>query len=889
MIGESIAHYRITAKIGAGGMGEVYRARDTKLDRDVAIKVLPAAVARDPERMARFEREAKVLAALNHPNIAAIYGLEDRAIIMELVEGPTLAERVAAGPIPLEESLKIAAQIADAIEAAHEKGIVHRDLKPANVKAPHEGIVKVLDLGLATALPGADRDAPSNANSPTLTMGATEAGVILGTAAYMSPEQASGRRVDRRADIWSFGVVLWEMLTGQRMFDGGETVSHTLADVLRAQIDFEKLPAATPAPIRDLLRRCLDRDVKTRLRDIGEARIAINKWLANPASAPEMVKTTPSPSRLGLAAWITAGVFLLISVALAFLHFRETPPFEHTLRYTIAPPEGGNVNSFAVSPDGRSIVMASAVNGKRQLWQRPMDALQWQPMPSTDDAMYPFWSPDSRNIGFFANGKLRRISASGGPSQPVCDAADGRGGTWSRDDVILFSPGVGDQSIRRVPAAGGVPTEVVKAQSAALYPVFMPDGRHFLYLVIGGTPGIYAASLDGGEPHRILADNSGFAFAPPAPGSRIGNLLFIRENNLMAQPIDAVSAQLAGEVFPVAEGVSASQRLYAPISVSGNGVLLYWNGGGGAGSFQLAWYDRAGKLIETVGQPGNVLMPAISSDEKTIAFSRSANGGDRDIMLRDLDRKNERRLTTDPSQNDVPFFSPSGDRIVFRSNRGGRRGDLYLRSSNGSGQDELLLPSAGSKVVNQWSRDGKFIVYQEPDPKTKMDLWVLPMGEDGKPSGKPMRFLHSEFNESQGQLSTDSRWMAYTLDKSGQREVYVQPFPSADNELKVSTAGGEQPRWSRDGKELFYMGLDGKLNTVRITVSPGPKPALTAGTPAVLFDSHIATPNQPFFNYDVTADGKRFLIGTTPLAAASTSPTVPPLTVRVNWNAASKK
>jgi len=367
MIGESIAHYRITAKIGEGGMGEVYRATDTKLSREVAIKVLPAAVARDPDRLARFEREAKVLAALNHPNIAAIYGLEEtgnngRAIVMELVEGPTLAERIASGLIPLDESLKIAAQIADGMEAAHEKGIVHRDLKPANVKASHEGIVKVLDLGLATALPGGDREASDTANSPTLTMGATSAGVILGTASYMSPEQASGRRVDKRADIWSFGVVLWEMLTGRRLFDGGETVSHTLADVLRAPIDFDKLPASTPAPIRDLLKRCLDRDVKTRLRDIGEARVAISR--VGQAVAPPVVETAPSRSRFGIGNWAAAAVLVVALGALAFVHFRETPPLEHALRYNIAPPEGGTVHSFAVSPDGRTVVIG--VGGRRQ-------------------------------------------------------------------------------------------------------------------------------------------------------------------------------------------------------------------------------------------------------------------------------------------------------------------------------------------------------------------------------------------------------------------------------------------------------------------------------------------------------------------------------------------
>ena len=538
--------------------------------------------------------------------------------------------------------------------------------------------------------------------------------------------------------------------------------------------------------------------------------------------------------------------------------------------------------------------MAAAVNGKQQLWQRPLDSLQWQPIPSTDGGAYPFWSPDSRNIAFFAGAKLRRIAASGGPSQPVCDAPDGRGGSWNRDDVIVFSPVSQDTAVQRVPAGGGVPQDVTKTKGVYRFPRFLPDGRRFLYLVSASTPeknGVYVSSLDGTENRRVLADGSSVEFAPSAVGGGLGHLIFIRENTLMAQPFDSKNAQLSGDVFPVGEGVTfGSVNNFAPVSVSGNGVLLYWTGGGGGGgaTSQIVWYDRAGKLLETLVPPSSVLMSAISPDEKTIAFSRR-DGNSRDIILRDLVRQNDRRLTTDGSQNVTPFFSPKGDRIVFRSNRDGHLGDLYLRASNGSGQDEMLLSTPGGKLVNQWSRDGRFIVYAEQDPKTKFDIWYLPMGEDGKPSGKQMPFVHSEFNEIAGQLSPDSHWMAYTSDVSGQREVYVQPFPSADNELRISTAGGEQPRWGRDGKELFYLAADGKMMSVPMTVSAGPKPSLKAGTPAALFDAHIAGQNQVFFNYDVTADGKRFLVDALPAATSSTGPSVPPLTVRVNWNAAPPK
>jgi serine/threonine protein kinase len=886
-IGTQLGSHEITALLGKGGMGEVYRARDLKLKREVAIKILPEEFSRDSDRVSRFQREAEALASLNHPNIAGIYDLAEasgtRFLVLELVEGETLADRIERGPIPVDEALDIAKQIAEALEAAHERSIIHRDLKPANVKLTPEGKVKVLDFGLAKAMDGAPTNATAS-NSPTLLSG-TMGGMLIGTAAYMSPEQAAGKPVDRHADIWSYGVVLYEMLTGRCLFEGGETISHTLADVLRAPIDLSKLPVATPVLIRSLLQRCLDRDVKTRLRDIGEARVAISRMGQDVA---QHVESAPVHLRFSFAAWIAAAVFALALAVLAFLHFREPSLPEHKLRYTIATPELGSLHSFAVSPNGQSVVAAIRVNGKLDLWLRPMDALQWQLMPTTENANYPFWSPDSRNIGFFAQGQLRRIAASGGPSQPVCAADPGRGGTWNRDNVILFSPSFGDHAIRRVPATGGVPTDLIKSKSGSpQFPWFLPDGGHFLYEMSGAASaeenGIYVASTDARENRRVVPDNSGFAFAPPSYGSRIGHLLFIRENNLMAQPLNAGTVQIAGDVFPVAEAVGLAQNLYAPVSVSDNGILFYWAGGfGGGGSFQLVWYDHAGRDPKPEGMPSNIIMPAISPDGKMIAFSKgSSGGGNRDIWIRDLVRGNERRLTTDMSQNAVPVWSPkTGDRIVFRSNRNGHAGDLYLRASSGAGQDEVLLSTPNSKVVDQWSRG--FIVYHEVDPKTKDDLWYLPVDETGKPSGKPVAFVHSEFDELHGQLSPDGLWMAYTSNVSGQREVYVQPFPSADNEMKISSAGGEQPRWRGDGKELFYQAADGKINAVTVTVIPGSKPSLQFGAPVPLFDAHSSAGSNAFLNYDVTADGKRVLVSTIGAISAPGS-TAPPLNVRVNW------
>jgi hypothetical protein len=482
MIGETIAHYHITGKLGEGGMGELYRATDTKLHRDVAIKVLPQSFAQDTERMARFTREAQVLASLNHPNIAQIYGVEDRALVMELVEGDTLK-----GPLPMETALDYARQIADALEAAHEKGIIHRDLKPTNIKVTPQGVVKVLDFGLAKA---AEEPAGNAENSPTLTISPTRAGLILGTAAYMSPEQARGKPVDKRADIWAFGVVLYEMLTGQRLFKG-ETISDTLAAVLKEGPDLERVPAK----VRRLLQICLEKDPKKRLQAIGDWRLLLEE---GPVAAP-------SRPRLAIGASIVAGVLFVALAILSFVHFRPVSPQKTMLRYTIAAPENTtNLHSFAVSPDGRLLAIAAEVKGKRQLWLRALDSLQTQPMPGTDDAKFPFWSPDSRYIGFFAQGKLKKIAANGGPAQSLCDAADGRGGSWNREDVILFSPNSG-VAIQRISAAGGRPVDVIGPKGLPRFPVFLPDGRHFLYLVPAASErqnGIYLSSLDGKENRR---------------------------------------------------------------------------------------------------------------------------------------------------------------------------------------------------------------------------------------------------------------------------------------------------------------------------------------------------------------------------------------------------
>jgi Tol biopolymer transport system component len=841
--GTRLGNYEIVGPLGKGGMGEVYRAIDTKLKREVALKVLPDAFANDTERMARFQREAEVMASLNHPNIAQIYGVEECALVMELVEGETLH-----GPLPVETVWNYAGQLVQALEYAHERAVVHRDLKPANIKVTPEGALKVLDFGLAKALDDSPVSA-STQDSPTLTMGMTRAGVILGTAAYMSPEQAKGRPADRRADIWAFGVVLYEMLTGEQLFTG-DSAGEIHASVIKEEPKLDALPAS----VRPIVERCLRKDFKKRWQAIGDVRIAMEETGQGPAL----------PAQVGnLRHWIwpaTAAVLLVALAALAFLHFREAAPLERTLRYSIPVPENSVVHSFAVSPDGRYVSIAAAVNGKQQLWLRPLDALQAQPMPGTDAAVFPFWSPDSRYIGFFAQGKLKKIAAGGGPAKSLCNVPDSRGGSWNRDDVIVFTS-LG-AAIQRVLVAGGVPSDVTKTESDSRYPIFLPDGRHFLYTLLSAEkPGIYVSSLDGKESRRVLADVSSVAFAA-------GHLLFIRENTLMAQAFDVKSGQPSGAVFPIAEGFTFSNNLnnFALVSVSENGTLLYASSVS-SGS-QIVWFDRTGKLVRPVGSPGNVWEPSISPNEKAIVFRRST-GSFSDIWRRDLARGAETRFTFDASANLDPSWSPKGDRILFDSNRGGQ---FNLYQTSGSGKDELLLSTANNnnKVPDQWSRDGRFIVYSEFDPKTKWDLWVLPVGQGAPSDWKPIPFLQTKFNELYGQLSQDGHWMAYTSDESGQREVYVRPFPAADEKWKISTAVGEQPRWRGDGKELFFVGSDGKLMAVSVKAVTEPKPSFEPGAPVPLFETRIGEGSgHVAFQYDVTADGKRFLVATTAAGASA--------------------
>jgi predicted Ser/Thr protein kinase len=858
--GTRLGPYEILAPIGAGGMGQVYRARDPRMGREVAIKV-------SGERFTeRFSREVHAVAALNHPTICHLYDVGPDYLVMELVEGTTLAERIRQGAIPLEEALKIARQIAAALEAAHEKGITHRDLKPGNVMIKPDGTVKVLDFGLAKF--GGTPTAPTE-DSPTVSMMATQAGVILGTAAYMSPEQAKGKSVDKRADIWGFGVVFYEMLTGNRLFNG-ETITELLSSVLKEAPDLSRVPDQ----VRRLLRACLEKDPHQRLRDIGDVWRLLDDAPAAPAR---------SMSWLGFAGWAIAAAALAALAMLAFVHFHEKP---RAVRFEVRMPEKSGASFFKLSPNGELLVVADTAT--RKLEVRALDSLEFRTLPGTDNARYPFWSPDSGNIGFFAGGKLKRISVHGGPVQTLCDATDGRGGAWNSEGVIVFSPDP-NAPLQRVDMSGGVPIAITKLSQDGedhRFPEFLPDQRHFLYTVhYSDADGIYAGSLQGGPSVRILPDISSAVYVPPgvsaATASGPGYLLFRRETTLMAA-FDPARLQITGEVFPVAEEIGVTNAAYGAFSASTNGVLAH-SPGGDRPERELVWVDRAGKRLGTVGKSGPITYEALSPDEKTVAYIvTDAGNGHSDVWLYDMNRGSASRFTLGTGRAVSPIWSPDGSRIAYAgspTNVG--KFDILQKPVRG-GKEELVQPSAGAQLrLFDWSPDGKTVVYMPEGTvgKTKADLFLVPMEGDHKPSV----YLQTPFGEYDGQFSPDGRWMSYTSDESGQEQVNVQPIPPSGAKWQVSTAGGSRARWRRDGKELFYIAVDRKLMAVPVKTTP----SFEAGSPQELFPEAplIGTNTSGQFYYTPSKDGQRFLMDVPGEGVA----TQPPITVVLNWQAGLKK
>jgi Tol biopolymer transport system component len=879
-------------------MGEVWRARDTRLQRDVAIKVLPEALATEPERLARLMREAQALASLNHPNIAQIHGLEEsggvRALVMELVEGDDLSDVIARGAMPFAEALPIARQIAEALEAAHEQGIIHRDLKPANVKVRRDGAVKVLDFGLAKVMDPLTSGSGGRAGSelgasPTLTAQATRAGVILGTAAYMSPEQARGRAVDRRADVWAFGAVLYEMLTGRRAFEG-EDVSYTLANVLKENVDWGPLPADLPPGVRRLLRRSLEKDPRRRLASMADARLELDDTEPAAGVAGVAAAAGASPSRgmsrrlaLGLAA--AAVLMAAFAFAVGILYDRSVAKPPQVVRAFIPPPDkatfrfvgGGNVGPMGVSPDGRMVAFTAQGPDGIQLYVRAFDALTPQLLPGTTGGAMPFWSPDSRNIGFYADGQMKRIAAAGGPALTICDVGVvGRGGTWSRDGVIVFAPSPSGP-LHQVKDSGGQSTpvtqlDIAQGETSHRWPQFLPDGKHFLYFVrFGGlgtsneNNGIKIGSLDGSPPSFLIRTQSNVAYAS-------GHLLFLRDTTLMAQPFDPERRALSGDAVPLAEQVQAEPASAVGVfAASEAGVLVYQTGGEIAGS-NLFWRDRAGKQIGTLGDAATYMDVKLSPDRRKVAVSMlDPHVGPPDLWIYDVARGLRSRFTFDPAADRWPVWSPDGTRVAFSSNRKGQM-DLYIRSYAGAGVEELILESDRDKILSDWSADGRHLLYEiRGDAKTRSDVWALPLAGDRT----PFPVLQTTFREVEAVFSPDGRWVAYNSDESGRSEIYVAPFPGPGRKWQISTTGGILPRWSRTGKEIFFDGPGERLMAAEVSASGD---TFDVGRTQPLFEVRSQRPGNVF---DVTPDGQRFLVNTASVAFNSA-----PMTLVVNWPAA---
>ena len=891
--GTRLGHYDVTALLGEGGMGQVWQAIDTQLNRQVALKILPDAFAADPDRLARFKREAQILASLNHPNIAAIYGIEEaegtRALVLELVEGPTLADRIKQGPIPVDEALPIAKQIAEALEAAHEQGVIHRDLNPANIKVRDDGTVKVLDFGLAKALdPSPDAD-PSQ--SPTLTAAATQMGVILGTAAYMSPEQARGKTVDKRADIWAFGVVVYEMLTGVRPFRGDD-VSQTLAQVIERAPDFLALPRTTPSAMRRLLRRCLDKEGADRLRDIGDARLEIEEARATPESELPELSMTRRTRREQLA-WLVSGVSVVVVLVTIALSYSAGAP-EQLVSYRTSlllpgggPAAGNPASRFALSPDGTRVAFtATDSDGQRRLWVRSLDTLTALALVGTEGAYYPIWSPDGRFLAFQGSGAsglaLQRVAAAGGPVVTICQTSGLTGGTWNLDDVILFSS-LGT-TIQRVSASGGTPSVVTVPDTAGggtehREASFLPDGRHFLYVATGvdesgGGASLYVGSLDPDEQaRRLVEDASNAQYAD-------GHIFFVQESVLMARPFDAERLEFVGAARPVAADVDmvATQ---AAFSVSNTGVLAY-QAGSSVPMLELAWFDRTGERTGTLGDPRSYRELRLSQDRKVAVGlnERGPGGRDSSIWVFDVDREFPRRFTFASPNAQYPVWSPESSRTVFAAGRFGQR-DLYQKEASGVGAESRLLADADGveKKPLSWSSDGQFILYAA-QATGGSELWVVPAAQAAS-SSLLVRTANTLFM-TVAEFSPDGRWVAFESSHSGRAEVYVASFPEPTAQFQVSTAGGRQPKWRARGSELFFIQSDDPdtpnqwNGTVMLAEVSARQTSFEIDRIRPLFRIENARPG----TYDVTSDGERILALVAAEEASSS-----PITLVTNWPA----
>jgi len=879
--GTKLGRYEVRSKIGAGGMGEVYRARDERLNRDVAIKVLPATLSENGERLHRFEQEAQAAGALNHPNILAIFdvGTNESApyVVSELLEGETLRERLTHGPISSRKAVDYGIQIARGLAAAHSKGIIHRDLKPDNLFITNDDHVKILDFGLAKLVQPSREEAPQTDIATRRVH--TDPGTVMGTAGYMAPEQVRGSAVDHRADIFSFGAVLYEMLSGRRAFRGDSAVE-TLNAILKEEPP--ELTTTDPhiAPaLERVVWHCLEKNPERRFQSASDIAFALESLSGITSHTSQQtlplgsLSTSHTWTRERLI-WLSACVILLaVASALAVAYFSRSDPAVHAVRLALTTPEKTTLpTNVTVSPDGVHVVfLANNTDGKRELWIRSLDTDKAEPFPGTEGATAPFWSPDSRSIGYFANGKLFRVDASRGRPQFLCDVREDRGGAWNRDGVILFA---GPEGLHRVSAQGGtvaLATKVDPKEEAHRWPYFLPDGRHFVFLADAQTTEnhhIRLGSLDSQETQILFGAVTRVAYAPP------GYLLYINQGALVAQPFDAHSLKVTGDATTVVEHVAeVGENHEFDFSVSDNGVLACQIGNAKS---QLVWFDRTGKRLETVGEPDNYAVVALSPDGRRAAAGLlDADGRESDVWLLDLSRGTKSRLTFDPQSDGDPLWSPDGKRILFTSNRAGDGHiHLYTTSASATGDDQLLLASDSDDIATSWSHDGKSILFMRFQNNTHTSVWLLPL-----PERQPKAVLQSTaFDQGVASFSPNGRFIAYTSDESGRLEVYVQAFPSSGEKWLISSGGGGLPLWREDGKELFYVTDDGKVMSVEMKTDS----SFEGVVPKQLFQTDIK--RESGYPYAVAPDGSRFLINT-PADASNPAPMI----VILNWTATLKQ
>jgi Tol biopolymer transport system component len=840
-------------------MGEVWKARDTRLDRTVAIKVLAQHLSASPEVRQRFEREAKTISQLSHPHICALYDVgregETEYLVMELLEGETLSDRLARGPLPLEQTLRYGVEISDALDKAHRQGIVHRDLKPGNVMLTKSG-VKLLDFGLAkmAAPPAPLAEASSLPTQGVPGQPLTEKGTVMGTFQYMAPEQIEGAEADARTDIFALGTVLYEMATGRKAFTGKSRVS-LIGSILKDEPPpISSIEPMTPPALDRLVQTCLAKEPDDRFQTAHDVKLQL-RWIAEGGSQAGAAAVVPSrrSSRERLAWGLLAVALLaaLAAVAGALFFARRARLASRSVRASILPPDGWSFaysGAVAISPDARELAfVALSAERKALLWVRRIDALAARPLSDTEGASYPFWSPDSRFIGFFASGKLKKVDVSGGPSQTICDAPIGRGGSWNQDGVIVFAPR-NRSTIHQVPASGGSPTPVTRfegGEGTHRWPHFLPDGRHFLFTVLGGSGPLgrlFVGSLDSKERKHLLDVSSNVAYAPP------GYLLFVRESNLLAQPFNVARREVHGESFLVGDRVSyAGSVVYADISASQQGVIVYKNST--LSPSRLVWHDREGQEAGSVGEPAHYRFPRPSPDGRKLAVilldPRTQNG---DIWLYGTERETPTRFTFQPGTYRGEAWSSDGRRIAY-----GLRNTLNVKSSSNVGGEEKVLESPSLKSVSDWSPDGRSLLYDEISGESGSDLMLLPLSGDRK----PIPVLATPFNERGGRFSFDGRWIAYVSDESGQLEVYVRPFPGPGGAVRLSSGGGVSPRWRRDGREVFYIAEDRKLMAVEVKGGS----QFEVGKVRPLFEARVTGEQVPFeADYEVAPDGQRFLI-----------------------------